>query len=125
MRQVCINRQAVLDYIRNANQFLDTYQIANALTTPERQIPERSVRAAVIWLILAGYLERKLKTEMRTSISVTGVAQPYKVWIYRATNKNTPISTVRHNPDDRKAQEYDQVNESGVYLQYLFSKMKS
>lgn len=124
MRQVCINRQAVLDYIKQSEGNLDTYQIANALSTPERQIPERSVRASVTWLILANFLERSDKPVFRTSPAAAGKpAQTYKVWLYRYTGKQAPISRVRHNPDERMAQYWNQPSESGVFLQNLFLKL--
>lgn len=124
MRQVCVNRQAVLDYIKNSQGNLDTYQIAEALSTPERLIPERSVRAAVTWLILANFLERSATPSLRKTIAVEGKpSQTYKVWLYKFTGKNAPISRVRHDPDERKAQEWNIRNNSGVFLQNLFSKL--
>ena len=124
MRQVCINRQAVLDYIKQSEGSLDTYQIAAALSTPERTIPERSVRASVTWLILANFLERSEKPVFRKSAPTDGKpSQTYKVWLYRYTGKQAPISRVRHDPEERKAQSWNEPSDSGVYLQNLFLKL--
>jgi len=124
MRQVCINRQAVLDYIKQSEGNLDTYQIAAALSTPERMIPERSVRASVTWLILANFLERSEKPVFRKSPASEGKpSQTYKVWLYRYTGKQAPISRVRHDPEERKAQSWNEPSDSGVYLQNLFLKL--
>jgi len=126
MRQVCINRQAVLDYIKQSNCDLDTYQIAEALSTPERIIPERSVRASVTWLILANFLERSEKPVFRKTTPEDGKSpQTYKVWLYRYTGKTAAISRVRHDPEERKAQNWNEPSDSGVYLQNLFLKLRA
>jgi hypothetical protein len=60
----------------------------------------------------------------RTSPATDGKpAQTYKVWLYRYTGKNAPISRVRHDPEERKAQSWNEPNSSGVFLQNLFLKL--
>jgi hypothetical protein len=118
-RQVCVTRARVLDYIMAATEPLDTQQIADALSTPDALIPERSVRAACAWLVLSGFLEKSTKPIIRRQEN----GQPYKVWLYVWTGKNSPIREVRRNAEERAVQEWGN-NTAGVYLQNLFLRMK-
>lgn len=126
MRQICVNRQMVLDAIKNLNESCTTQEMANALSSPEKIIPERSVRAAVAWLILTGYLEKS--TRLITRYDQNG--DPYKVWLYNWTGKDTPISGkrcdgIRRNREEREIQKNWGGNEpAGVFLQTLFLTMK-
>lgn len=124
-RQVCINRARVLEYIKSATGPLDTKQIADALSTPDALIPERSVRAACAWLVLSGYLHKTTKPIIRRQDN----GQPYKVWLYVWTGKDAPIRegkrfAIRRNPEERAVQDWDTPNTAGVYLQNLFLRMK-
>lgn len=121
MRQVCVTRQRVLDYIVKAQGPLDTYQIAEALSNEEQTIPERSVRAAVTWLVLGEYLQRDDKPVIRTDIN----GLRYKVWLYVWTGKNTPIINVRRNAEEREIQSWGDGHSSGVFLDNLFLKMRT
>jgi hypothetical protein len=118
-RQVCVTRARVLEYIKSSNVPLDTKQIAEALSTEDALIPERSVRAAVTWLILSDFLIKSEKPIIRRANG-----QPYKVWLYIWTGKDTPIREVRRNPDERAAQSWGETNGAGVFLQNLFLRMK-
>lgn len=119
-RQVCVTRARVLEYIKTVPGPLTTQQIADALSTEEQTIPERSVRAAVAWLILSGFLKKIDKPLIRRQEN----GQPYKVWLYVWTGKDAPIREVRRNAEEREAQNWGEPNVAGVFLQNLFLRMK-
>ena len=120
-----MNRQMVLEKIKEMEGNCTTQELANALSTPERLIPERSVRSAVFWLVLSGYLEKSETLVIRRDSS----GNAYKVWLYTWTGKDRPITGhradgIRQNREERAAQvEGDKFN-GGVFLQQLFLGMK-
>jgi len=119
MGQVTVNREKVLDHIIRSQAPLDTYSISGALTSDDKIIPERSVRAAVIWLVYAGYLIKADKPVKRVSVNEDGREQTYNAYLYIYTGKPLPIRTVRRDPEERDVQKWDDVNDGGVLLQNI------
>lgn len=117
-RQVNVTLQNVLDHIRGASGYLSTQEVSDAMSTEARQIPERSVRAAVTWLTLSGHLVKSEKPIIRQANG-----QPYKVWLYKWTGKDDPIREIRQNAEEREVQKWDDSKGGGVLLQNIFMQM--
>ncbi|MFA6039876.1 MAG: hypothetical protein WC733_00050 [Methylophilus sp.] len=90
MRKVEINRERVLGLIKTANVALTTKEMGRIL-----KVKERSVRAAITWLKIGGFIEPKGTLETQTTPSKYG-KRKFKVQMYSWTGKNEDICKIHH-----------------------------
>lgn len=81
-KPVRITRQQVYDLIKSQTEPLSSKQTARKLG-----IKEVSVRAAISWLVLGGYLKENGHATCRTKPNKKGWQVKYKVKLYKTTNR--------------------------------------
>lgn len=82
MNKVQINRESVLQLIKSATVPISTKEIGRML-----HVKERSVRAAIAWLILGGYIKRDGYLIEYTTPGQYGWRK-YKIDLYRWSGKD-------------------------------------
>lgn len=123
-RGVSIRRQAVLDLIKTQSSPMQSKAMARML-----KVKEISVRAAITWLVLGGYIrkhgyvkqvtvyDKRPKYTTRTVVS--------KIALYQWTGKEEPISHLRIKGTDRPDREAMMMNygDGGLALQKIMQEM--
>lgn len=95
-KEVCIRRQAVLDLIKAQTAPMSTKEMARALG-----VKEVSVRAAVIWLELGGFIVKCGEIIRRYE----GKSYKRKIALWKWTGRLDPISPVRVKEVDQPERE--------------------
>lgn len=118
MRKVDINRERVLGLIKTATVSLTTKEMGRIL-----KVKERSVRAAVSWLILGGFIISDGVIISQTTPGRYG-KRKFKIQVYKWTGKTTEICKI-HTKDlvDREIEEKSH-NGDVLLLQNLIMGMK-
>jgi hypothetical protein len=88
LRKTAINRERVLGLIKTASVALTTAEMGRIL-----KVKERSVRAAVTWLILGGFIIPQGTIISRTTSGKYG-KRKFKIQIYKWTGKEDDICKI-------------------------------
>ncbi len=95
MRKVDVNRERVLGLIKTANVALTTNEMGRIL-----KVKERSVRAAVTWLKIGGFINFVGVIVRQTTPSKYG-KRKYKIKVYKWSGKDDPICKIYTKDYDR------------------------
>lgn len=118
MDKVDVNRERVLGLIKTASVSLTTKEMGRIL-----KVKERSVRAAVAWLVLGNFIKPDGIIMSQTTPGQYG-RRKFKIQVYKWTGKTDEISKI-HTSDFKNGEiKKPDRGDSGLMLQNLMMGIK-